>query len=102
MPELPERWKQAYAGFSYIPVLSEPLKDDHWQGRTGLVHAAVLADHADLSAYQVYCCGAPQMVEVAHAEFQKHGMPEDEFFSDAFTYANPQPKSKAESDVAPV
>ena len=96
MPELPEQWKQAYAGFSYIPVLSEPLVSDNWHGRTGLVHAAVLADHADLSGYQVYCCGAPQMVETAHVEFQQHGMPEDEFFSDAFTYANPLPKITTE------
>jgi CDP-4-dehydro-6-deoxyglucose reductase len=55
----------------------------------------VLKDHADLSSYQVYCCGAPQMVETAHQEFQKHGMPEDEFFSDEFTFSNPPPKSSA-------
>lgn len=92
MPELPEQWQAAHPNISYIPVLSEPQPEDNWQGRRGLVHAAVLEDHADLSSYQVYCCGAPQMVEVAHKEFQKHGMPEDEFFSDAFTFSNPLPK----------
>ncbi|HZV62956.1 MAG TPA: CDP-6-deoxy-delta-3,4-glucoseen reductase [Methylophilaceae bacterium] len=91
MPELPGQWANEYASFTYIPVLSEPLVDDQWQGRTGLVHEAVLEDRADLSAYQVYCCGSPQMVEAAHVAFQKHGMPEDEFFSDAFTFSNPQP-----------
>lgn len=92
MPELPQQWQAEYPGFTYIPVLSEPLAEENWQGRTGLVHEAVLEDHADLSSYQVYCCGAPQMVETAHQEFQKHGMPEDEFFSDAFTFSNPPPK----------
>jgi CDP-4-dehydro-6-deoxyglucose reductase, E3 len=35
------------------------------------------------------------MVETAHVEFQKRGMPEDEFFSDAFTFSNPLPKPSA-------
>lgn len=95
MPELPQQWQADYPGFTYIPVLSEPSAEENWQGRTGLVHEAVLEDHADLSNYQVYCCGAPQMVETAHQEFQKHGMPEDEFFSDAFTFSNPPPKNIA-------
>lgn len=92
MPALPKQWQTAFPDISFIPVLSEPLAQDHWQGRVGLVHKAVLEDHADLSAYQVYCCGAPGMVETVHQEFQQHGMPEDEFFSDAFTYSNPLPK----------
>ena len=92
MAELPATWQSNYSGFSFVPVLSEPLPEDNWAGRVGLVHEAVLEDHADLSEYQVYCCGAPGMVETAHREFQQHGMPEDEFFSDAFTFSNPLPK----------
>jgi CDP-4-dehydro-6-deoxyglucose reductase, E3 len=95
MPELPEQWAREYPAFTYIPVLSEPLAEDQWLGRTGLVHEAVLEDHADLSAYQVYCCGNPQMVEAAHVAFQGRGMPENEFFSDAFTFSNPQPVATA-------
>jgi CDP-4-dehydro-6-deoxyglucose reductase len=96
MPELPERWQAANTNFSFIPVLSEAQISDNWQGRTGLVHQAVLDDYANdgqngLSDYQVYCCGAPVMVETAHQTFQAQGLPEDEFFSDAFTYANPIP-----------
>lgn len=91
LPELPKQWTSEYSNFTYIPVLSEPLAQDEWRGRTGLVHEAVLADHADLSGYQVYCCGNPQMVEAAHLAFQERGMPENEFFSDAFTFSNPQP-----------
>lgn len=91
LPELPKQWTSEHSNFTYIPVLSEPLAQDEWRGRTGLVHEAVLADHADLSGYQVYCCGNPQMVEAAHMAFQERGMPENEFFSDAFTFSNPQP-----------
>src|SRR5690606_27135411 len=45
MNELPVQWQQDHPHISYIPVLSEPLPEDDWQGRTGLVHVAVMEDH---------------------------------------------------------
>ena len=75
-------------GVRFTPVLSEALPADNWQGRTGFVHQAVLDDYSDLSGYQVYTCGAPVVVEVAHRDFTTlRGLPNDEFFSDAFTFA---------------
>jgi CDP-4-dehydro-6-deoxyglucose reductase len=86
MPELPLRWQQEHPHFTYIPVLSDPLPGDQWQGRTGLVHQAVLDDFQDLSGYQVYACGAPAMTDVARQTFvDQRGLPEDEFYCDAFT-----------------
>ncbi len=70
---------------TYVPVVSDALTEDGWQGRTGLVHQAVLQDHADLSAYQVYACGAPIVVESARRDYLQAGLPEEEFFADAFT-----------------
>ncbi len=70
----------------YVPVLSEPQEQDHWSGRTGLVHQAVMADLPDLSAHQVYACGAPIMVESAQRDFtQRCGLPPEAFFADSFT-----------------
>jgi CDP-4-dehydro-6-deoxyglucose reductase len=89
MQDLPQKWQAENPDFSFIPVLSEPLSTDNWQGRTGLVHQAVLADYKDLSGYQAYVCGAPAMVDIAHQAFVEQGLNADEFFSDAFTYANP-------------
>lgn len=93
MPELPEAWALQFPHIQFIPVLSDATPEDSWQGRTGLVHQAVLDDFAaknlDFSAYEVYCCGAPAMVEVAHASFVSAGLPEDAFYSDAFSYAKP-------------
>ncbi len=92
MNELPQRWAAERGNFRYVPVLSEPRPEDHWNGRTGLVHQALLDDIPDLSGYQVYACGAPAMVEAAHRDFTALcGLPEDEFFSDAFTPATPAP-----------
>ena len=70
----------------YVPVLSEPGAGDAWTGRTGFVHQAVMADLPDLSAHQVYACGAPVMVDAAQRDFVSQcGLPPDEFFADAFT-----------------
>ena len=70
----------------YVPVLSEPTADDAWTGRTGFVHQAVMADFPDLSAHQVYACGAPVMVESAQRDFvERCGLPAGEFYADSFT-----------------
>lgn len=70
----------------YVPVVSDALPEDGWTGRTGFVHRAVLEDHADLSGYQVYACGAPIVVDSARVDFTAMaGLPPDEFYADAFT-----------------
>ncbi len=90
MQDLAEQWALTHAHFKFVPVLSEPLPDDHWHGRTGLVHQAVMQDLPDLEGHQVYACGIPVMVESAHRDFTTRcGLPEEEFFSDAFTPAAP-------------
>jgi CDP-4-dehydro-6-deoxyglucose reductase, E3 len=77
---------QALPWLRYVPVLSQAHPDDAWSGRTGLVHQAVLADLPDLSAHQVYACGAPAMVRAAQHDFVAlAGLPAEEFFADAFT-----------------
>jgi CDP-4-dehydro-6-deoxyglucose reductase len=86
LPELPRQWEAEHPSFTYIPVLSDPLPEDAWPGRTGFVHQAVLDDFGDLSGYQVYACGAPAMTDVAKKTFvEERKLPEDEFFCDAFT-----------------
>lgn len=85
MLETVRQWESRSVKFT--PVLSEPLPGDHWQGRTGLVHQAVLDDYSDLSGYEVYACGAPAMVASARRDFiALRGLPEDEFFSDVFAF----------------
>lgn len=72
----------------YVPVVSDALPEDHWGGRTGYVHQAVLDDFADLSGYEVYACGAPIVVESARTSYtRQRGLPEEAFFADAFTSA---------------
>lgn len=89
--DLCEKWAALVPNITYIPVLSEATDADNWQGRTGLVHQAVLDDFKVLSGYQAYACGAPPMVDIAHQTFIQQGLQADAFFSDAFTFANPAP-----------
>jgi len=86
MDELARGWEKRLPGFTYVPVVSDALPEDGWTGREGFVHKAVMQDIPDLSGYQVYACGAPIMVDSARRDFTEHnGLPEDQFFADAFT-----------------
>ncbi len=70
----------------YVPVVSNALPEDGWDGRTGFVHQAVLQDWPDLSGHQVYACGAPIVVDSARKDFTARAqLPEEEFFADSFT-----------------
>jgi CDP-4-dehydro-6-deoxyglucose reductase, E3 len=92
MMQLCQQLQAERDNFSFIPVVSDALPEDAWQGRTGFVHRAVIEDFPDLSGYQVYACGAPIVVESAHKDFTTQcKLPEDEFYSDAFTPAPAAP-----------
>lgn len=85
-----DAWVRAQAAampsLRYVPVVSDALPEDAWSGRTGYVHQAVLDDFPDLSGHQVYACGAPIVVDSARTSYiRQAGLPEDEFFADAFT-----------------
>ncbi len=85
---LARSWQDSLPGFRYIPVLSEALAADDWQGRCGLIHHAVMQDVPDLSGHEVYVCGAPPMVDAARADFVSQcGLSDDAFFADAFTFS---------------
>ncbi|HJU99436.1 MAG TPA: CDP-6-deoxy-delta-3,4-glucoseen reductase [Burkholderiaceae bacterium] len=86
MDTLCRKWAAELPNFQYVPVVSNALAEDNWQGRTGFVHQAVMADLPDLSGHQVYACGAPIMVDTARQDFVAQcKLPADEFYADAFT-----------------
>lgn len=80
-----QAWAEQHPGFNFVPVLSRASEADGWSGRTGHVQQAVLADHPDLSAHQVYACGSPTMVSSARSVLtERGGLPDDQYFADAF------------------
>lgn len=81
-----EEWAHSQPSFRYIPVLSEPLPEDAWNGRTGFVHDAVLADFSDLSGHDIYLSGPPPMVTAARTAFPTRGADPARIYSDSFEF----------------
>jgi NAD(P)H-flavin reductase len=83
--DLVRQWEAQHPDFRLITVVSDPQPGDHWEGRTGLVHEAMLADIGDLAGHEVYVCGSVRMVDAAVEAFLARGLPEGSCFSDAFS-----------------
>ena len=79
--ELPLKWAAHNPRFKYVPVLSDVPETGI---RHDLVHRAVLQDHPRLAGFEVYACGVPVMTQAARSEFLAAGLPEQDFFADAF------------------
>jgi NAD(P)H-flavin reductase/ferredoxin len=88
LANLPEKWSQMHANFKFIPVVSEPKPEHGWQGRTGLVHEAILQDYQALDGYQIYACGSLPMIEAGRTPFIARGLPEDHYYTDAFLFSS--------------
>lgn len=85
MDELARGWAREYENIHYVPVLSAP--EAGWEGRTGHVQEVVVEEFADLSGFDLYACGHPQMVLSARAALVAKGLDPDHCYSDAFEYA---------------
>jgi len=88
MHEQAQQWADAYSHIHYTPVLSEPRASDHWVGRTGFVHEAVLQDISNFADYELYASGPPVMVYAGRDAFLPHGLNVDLYYSDAFEFSN--------------
>jgi CDP-4-dehydro-6-deoxyglucose reductase len=80
---LPEIWTTVAPSLRFVPVISE---DGH-ATRHGFVHEAVLEDHPDLSAFDVYMSGPPALIDAGRRAFVAASLPEDRLFYDSFDYA---------------
>jgi len=87
MHEQISAWAAEHETLEYTPVLSEPLPEEQWSGRTGFVHDAVMEDFADLSPFAVYVSGPPIMVTSGRENFIARGLDAARFHSDSFDYA---------------
>ncbi len=87
MQEMTEGWISNNNKLSFIPVLSEPLDEDNWQGETGFVHESVARHFPDLKDFDIYMSGPPPMINAAVELFINQGASRDNMFSDAFEYS---------------
>ncbi|GAA6185792.1 MULTISPECIES: NAD(P)H-flavin reductase [Aliiglaciecola] len=76
--------EKEHSNFRFIPVVDAP--DEDWQGKSGWVHQAILADFVSLEPYQVYVAGRFEMAGVARDDFQKQGLLLENLFGDAYQF----------------
>lgn len=83
---LPRMWATEFGHIQYRRAISEPEGESGADAFHGFVHEAVLADHADLSGFDVYMSGPPAMIEAAKAAFAEAGLPAGRLFYDSFEF----------------
>lgn len=69
---------------NFIPVIEN--KCDTWQGKTGLVHQAVMHDIVSLEPYDIYLAGRFEMVGILRNDFIEHGALREHMYADAFAF----------------
>lgn len=82
LDEVPQHWAKSIHNFGYTPVLPKSCDNEHWQGQTGLVYEIIAAEHPNLSNYQVYAAGPPQLIQLAWQKFQTLGLKKEFIYSD--------------------
>jgi aquacobalamin reductase/NAD(P)H-flavin reductase len=75
---------------NFIPVIENVAEDtsnnDGWQGKTGLVHQAVMHDIISLEPYDIYLAGRFDMVGLIRSDFIEHGALVEHMYADAFAF----------------
>ncbi len=69
---------------NFVPVVEKAT--DAWQGRTGLVHQAVMHDIISLEPYDIYLAGRFEMVGAIRGDFVEHGALVEHMYADAFAF----------------
>jgi len=82
--QLPQQWADA-GSIRFAPVISD-VESSHGE-RSGLVHEAVLEDHAEMSGFDIYMSGPPALIDAGRRSFVQAGLPEDRLYYDSFDYA---------------
>ncbi len=86
-----EAWVRAllrkHQALQFTAVLSAEaaVLSADWQ--SGWVHDEVLRQYPDLSGYEVYAAGPPQMIEAIRASFAVVGLEPERLYFDSFDYA---------------
>ena len=78
-------WSSEFKDLTFVPVVQFP--DDDWQGRSGLVHEAVLSDFHSFSQFDIYVAGRFEMAAVIRDALRHRDVKEDQLFGDAFSFS---------------
>ena len=77
-------WEKTLPDFNYVPTLSRPPEEEHWQGEKGRVTNLIDKHIPEGANIDVYICGSPAMVDSCAEILKKKKIPEDHIFFDKF------------------
>ena len=77
--------QKEFPNFEYIPALSEPLEEDHWEGAIGLITDVLDRMTGDLSEHEAYLCGSPGMIDACIKVLNKHDIKTENVYYDKFS-----------------
>jgi CDP-4-dehydro-6-deoxyglucose reductase, E3 len=79
-------WAARHARLTVHAVLSAATRAAH---RAGWVHEAVLQDHPDLAAFDIYAAGPPGLIDAIRHSFPSQGARPEQLYLDSFDCATP-------------
>jgi len=86
MLEQARQWAEQNDHIQFSTALSEPQGDDEPDSFHGFVHAAVLSQYKELSAFDIYMSGPPAMIDAGRAAFLENGAERRRIFFDSFEF----------------
>ena len=79
---------EEFPNFSYHVALSDPLKEDKWEGPVGFIHQVVqdkyLFNHEAPEDIEYYMCGPPMMVDAVDSMLYNMGVEKEMIDYDSF------------------
>ncbi|MEL7588301.1 MAG: NADH:ubiquinone reductase (Na(+)-transporting) subunit F [Prolixibacteraceae bacterium] len=83
-----QKLADTYHNFNFHLALSNPLKEDRWNGYEGLIHEIVfenyLKDHPNPKAVEFYLCGPPMMIKACVKMLAGIGVAKEQIAFDEF------------------
>jgi Na+-transporting NADH:ubiquinone oxidoreductase subunit F len=77
-------FENVFPDFRYEPVLSRPLPEDDWTGKTGFVMPYFKDAIRDPKNTEAYLCGSPGMIDAVTKELTALGVARDKIYFDSF------------------
>ena len=83
-----EKIEEENPNFKFEVALSEPLKEDNWDGYTGFIHQVIydnyLKNHPEPEDIEYYLCGPPMMNDAVLKMLENLGVPDEMIAFDDF------------------
>ena len=80
--------EKAFPNFKFIIALSEPQKEDNWDGQVGFIHQVImdeyLSKHEEPEEIEYYLCGPPMMNDAVNKMLYDYGVPDEMVAFDDF------------------